>query len=128
MTSTMVVTQPEPVIQVQDSREWGSGICDCFQNTPECCFAFWLPPCFACRTARNYGECLCLPLLDWLPSAVPAASLAMRVSMRERYGIRGTLCRDCLYTFFCYSCSWCQMSREMSRRNVNVVLISVKNS
>ncbi|XP_068188175.1 cornifelin homolog B-like [Antennarius striatus] len=128
MSSTMVVTQPQPVMEAQDSQEWGSGICDCTQNTPECCFAFWCLPCFACRTSRKYGECLCLPLLDYLPSLIPAASLAMRVSMRQRYGIRGTLCRDCVCSFFCYPCSWCQMSREMARRNIQVVLISAKQT
>lgn len=50
------------------------------------CFAFWCFPCFACITAREAGECLCLPLLDGF-GAIPPATMSMRVGMRQRYGI-----------------------------------------
>lgn len=50
------------------------------------CFAFWCCPCFACVTSKKYGQCLCLPLLDI--GCIPPITLAMRVSMRERYGIK----------------------------------------
>lgn len=50
------------------------------------CFAFWCLPCFACMTSKKYGQCLCLPLLDI--GIIPPITLAMRVSMRERYGIK----------------------------------------
>lgn len=50
------------------------------------CLAFWCFPCFACKTAHEAGECLCLPLLDSF-GAIPPITLAMRVSIRQRYGI-----------------------------------------
>lgn len=50
------------------------------------CFAFWCFPCFACKTARDAGECLCLPLLDSF-GLIPPITTALRVSIRQRYGI-----------------------------------------
>lgn len=56
------------------------------------CFAFWCFPCFACKTAREAGECLCLPLLDSF-GIIPPITTALRVSIRQRYGIEvWTLC------------------------------------
>lgn len=52
------------------------------------CFAFWCCPCFACITTRDYGECLCLPLLEIFGGLIPPITMSMRVSMRQRYGIR----------------------------------------
>uniref|UniRef100_A0A8C1XPF6 Plac8 onzin related protein 5 n=1 Tax=Cyprinus carpio TaxID=7962 RepID=A0A8C1XPF6_CYPCA len=87
-----------------------------------CCFAFWCFPCFACATSRKHGECLCLPLLDGF-GCIPPITMAMRVSMRSRYGIQGTIFNDCLYSTFCGICTWCQMSREMNVREQNVNLV-----
>lgn len=50
------------------------------------CFSVWCFPCFACITARDHGECLCLPLLDSC-GCIPPITLSMRVSTRRRYGI-----------------------------------------
>ncbi|XP_054482478.1 cornifelin homolog B [Anoplopoma fimbria] len=127
MTSKMVIRQPQPVMDAQGSDKWGSGICDCCQDIPECCFAFWCCPCFACITTKRYGQCVCLPLLD-IFGIIPPINMSMRVSMRQRYGIKDTMCRDCLYATCCASCSWCQMSREMSERKIPIVLISAKNT
>lgn len=52
------------------------------------CFAFWCFPCFTCITAKNYGECLCLPLLEYFSGFIPAITMSMRVSMRQRYNIK----------------------------------------
>lgn len=50
------------------------------------CFAYWCFPCFACSTAKKFGECLCLPMLDGY-GMIPPVALAMRSTMRQRYGI-----------------------------------------
>ncbi|XP_037323530.2 cornifelin homolog B [Pungitius pungitius] len=126
MTSKMVIRQPQPTMIIQDSDEWGSDICDCTQDVPECCFAFWCLPCFACSISKKYGQCLCLPLLDYFGGIISPVTMSMRVSMRERYGIKDTMCKDCVYSTFCVPCSWCQMSREMKRRKIPIVLISSK--
>uniref|UniRef100_A0A7N8WNM9 Plac8 onzin related protein 2 n=1 Tax=Mastacembelus armatus TaxID=205130 RepID=A0A7N8WNM9_9TELE len=127
MSSRLVIQQPQPMMVARDSDEWGSGICDCCQDVPECCFAFWCCPCFACVTTKKYGECLCLPLLD-IYGVIPPITMSMRVSMRQRYGIKGTMCKDCVCATFCTACTWCQMSREMKRRNIPIILVGAKNT
>ncbi|XP_074528098.1 cornifelin homolog B-like [Halichoeres trimaculatus] len=127
-SSKVVIRQPQPVMDSRVSNDWGSGICDCCDDVPECCFACWCCPCFACKTSRDYGQPLCLPLLEICGGCIPPINMALRVHMRERYGIKGTMCNDCVYSTFCPSCSWCQMSREMKRRKIQVVLVSAKNT
>lgn len=36
MSSTLVIQQPQPVLVSRESDEWGSGICDCCQDVPQC--------------------------------------------------------------------------------------------
>ncbi|XP_030648859.1 cornifelin homolog B-like [Chanos chanos] len=123
MTTTLVVQQPTPVMQVIESDGWGSGVFDCFNDLGECCFAYWLFPCYACMKSRDFGECLCLPLLDYC-GGVPPITLALRVSMRHRYGIKGSILDDCVFATFCTACIWCQMSREMKRRSSPITIIN----
>ncbi|KAL0970240.1 hypothetical protein UPYG_G00239250 [Umbra pygmaea] len=120
MTNKMVIQQPRAFAQTMTSNQWSSEICDCTDDMSMCCFAFWCFPCFTCITAKEFGECLCLPLLDYFGMNV---SLAMRSTMRQRYGIEGTMCKDCACSFFCLPCSWCQMKREMKIRNQPITLI-----
>uniref|UniRef100_A0A3Q3QQM7 Uncharacterized protein n=1 Tax=Monopterus albus TaxID=43700 RepID=A0A3Q3QQM7_MONAL len=79
------------------------------------CFALCCLPVFTCKVTSAVGACPCLPLLDCVGCASPA-SLAMRASARERYGIQGSVWSDCLYGCCCYSLSWLQTSRELKRR------------
>ncbi|XP_062341575.1 cornifelin homolog B-like isoform X1 [Osmerus eperlanus] len=127
MPSKMIIRQPEPVMESKESDQWGSKICDCCEDVPDCCFACWCCPCYACKHSKAYGQCLCLPLLDMF-GFIPPVSMAMRVSMRHRYGIKDTMCNDCLYATFCNCCSWCQISKEMRRRNIPIILVSAKNT
>ncbi|KAF7643402.1 hypothetical protein LDENG_00240330 [Lucifuga dentata] len=118
--SSTVTRQPRSVgVSTQD--EWTSGICDCCDDMKDCCFAFWCCPCFACKVSKSYGQCLCLPLLD-ICGLIPPVSMSMRVSMRQRYGIRGSMWNDCLCATCCAPCVWCQMSREMKMREIPAVL------
>ncbi|KAM9500622.1 cornifelin homolog B-like isoform 1-T2 [Clarias gariepinus] len=120
----MVVQQPQAVAarNMTNSSQWSSGVFDCCDNVAECCFSFWCFPCFTCSTAKKFGECLCLPMLDGF-GCIPPITLAMRASLRQRYGIEGSICNDCICSFFCLSCVWCQMSREMKARNQPVMLL-----
>ncbi|XP_041840608.1 cornifelin homolog B-like [Melanotaenia boesemani] len=115
MSQKIAMTQPRPIVTATISNQWTSGICDCCEDVRKCCFAFWCFPCFACITAREAGECLCLPLLDTF-GCIPPITTALRVSIRQRYGIEGTICNDCVYSFFCGPCTWCQISREIKTR------------
>ncbi|KAK1882808.1 Cornifelin like B [Dissostichus eleginoides] len=109
----VVVTQPGS----DAAAEWASGVCDCCQDKRQCCLWFWCCPCSACRLSKSLGQCLCLPLLD-VCGCVRPISFSMRVLVRQRYGIRGTMCRDCLCSTFCVPCVWCQISREVSDRKL----------
>ncbi|KAM4597519.1 cornifelin homolog [Polymixia lowei] len=131
----MVVSQPKPFIVSNFSNQWSSGICDCFEDLPQCCFAYWCFPCFACATTSEFGECFCLPLLDVLwstlqlasvPSCTPPVSMSMRVAVRSRYGIQGDMMGDCVYATFCNMCSWCQMAREIKRRSQTLTVINAQ--
>ncbi|XP_029437768.1 cornifelin homolog B-like [Rhinatrema bivittatum] len=130
---TTVSVQPMPIttqtVTVTRGAEWSSGICDCCDDCGVCCFAFWCFPCFMCKTADEYGECLCLPLLDMLATGYgcSAITMAMRSGMRERYGIKGSICNDCCIVYWCYSCAWCQMSREMKSRKQPLIIVNAQS-
>uniref|UniRef100_A0A8C6WPU2 Plac8 onzin related protein 3 n=1 Tax=Neogobius melanostomus TaxID=47308 RepID=A0A8C6WPU2_9GOBI len=112
MSAKMADTQPKPFISTTIPNQWSSGICDCFEDVPMCCFAFWCIPCFTCKTSMDAGECMCLPLLDAF-GLIPPMTTAMRVSVRRRYGIEGNICQDCVYSCCCGPCTWCQVAREL---------------
>ncbi|XP_061566413.1 cornifelin homolog [Cololabis saira] len=121
MSQKINTSQPRPFIATATSNQWTSGICDCFQDPRHCCFAFWCYPCFTCITAREAGECLCLPLLDGF-GIIPPITTAMRVSVRQRYGIEGSICNDCVHACCCGPCTWCQVSREFRARKSPTVI------
>ncbi|KAI5104538.1 plac8 onzin related protein 6 [Silurus meridionalis] len=68
---------------------WSSGLCDCCEDMSTCCFGFWCPCCLMCTTSQEFGECLCLPLLDMcFGPIIPPAAYSLRSAMRERYRIQ----------------------------------------
>uniref|UniRef100_A0A672NNP3 Plac8 onzin related protein 2 n=1 Tax=Sinocyclocheilus grahami TaxID=75366 RepID=A0A672NNP3_SINGR len=80
--------QPQfsPVIAVS-SNQWSTGIFGCFDDCSVCCFAIWCPFCFICSTASDFGEFCCLPMIDNC-ACTPPVSMALRASVRNRYGIQ----------------------------------------
>ncbi|KAM3868521.1 cornifelin homolog B-like [Diretmus argenteus] len=118
--SSMVIRQPQLMSALSETDDWASGICDCCEDVPDCCFGLWCCPCHACKTTKAYGQCLCLPLLD-IFGLIPPVTMTIRVSLRQRYGIKGNVCCDCLCATFCRSCVWCQMSRELKKRSIPTV-------
>ncbi|XP_022625114.1 cornifelin homolog B-like [Seriola dumerili] len=122
--SWAVSVQPQALVVSSNEAEWTSGICDCCHDMKQCCCAFWCCPCFACKTTKEFGQCLCLPLLD-VCGCVRPITMSMRVSVRHRYGIRGSLCSDCLCSTFCPPCVWCQISTEMKKRKIPTVLSDI---
>ncbi|XP_075999856.1 plac8 onzin related protein 6 [Genypterus blacodes] len=96
---------------------WTSGIFNCCDDMGTCCFGFWCPCCQACQLSSDFGECMCMPMVDMVSCGmVPAYALALRSSMRERYHLQGSIFDDCCIVTFCGSCAWCQMARELKRR------------
>uniref|UniRef100_A0AAX7V0N8 Plac8 onzin related protein 6 n=1 Tax=Astatotilapia calliptera TaxID=8154 RepID=A0AAX7V0N8_ASTCA len=118
--------------------DWDSGLCDCFEDAHTCCYGFWCGPCLACTVSGRFGENYCLPLCDILGSAalaacgiplcVPPAVLSVRAAMRNRYGIKGSLCKDIAVSCFCALCSWCQMHRELKHRKKTPTVITIENN
>ncbi|KAK5876090.1 hypothetical protein CesoFtcFv8_027092 [Champsocephalus esox] len=58
--------------------------------------------------------------LDDLPQCT-----SLRVSIRQRYGIEGTICNDCVYACCCGPCSWCQIAREIKTRANPITFVSM---
>ncbi|XP_016520002.1 placenta-specific gene 8 protein-like isoform X1 [Poecilia formosa] len=110
-----LVVSVQPKNRVREAGAWSTGLCECYKDIGDCCLACCCLPLFTCKVTRAAGACPCLPLLDCI-SCVPPASLAMRASVRERYGIKGSVWSDCLYGCCCYTLSWLQISRELKRR------------
>ncbi|KAJ7997236.1 hypothetical protein DPEC_G00226880 [Dallia pectoralis] len=111
-----VVTQPglgETTTTVttitQTGGDWSSGLFDVCGDRTTCLLGAFVPCCLDLALAHQYGECLCLPLL-------PGSTFAMRVGIRERYKIRGSVCEDWTSVYCCYPLVVCQMIREMKRR------------
>nr|XP_033781462.1 cornifelin-like [Geotrypetes seraphini] len=117
-----ILVQPQAmttqIVSVTQGSDWGTGLTDCCEDCGICCCALWCFPCFMCRTVDEFGECLCLPLLE----NCGGVSLAMRASVRERYKIPGSIFSDCCTVCCCYSCTWCQMAREIKRRRSSTVI------
>ncbi|KAK1797215.1 hypothetical protein P4O66_008596, partial [Electrophorus voltai] len=120
MATKMVIQQPKLLVVAPGSDQWSTSICEC-DTVNDCCFALWCFPCFACITARDHGECLCLPLLDAF-GLIPPITMSMGVSVRRTYGIEDSLCNDCVYACCCGPCSWCQIRRELKARHHPVTL------
>uniref|UniRef100_A0A667YI77 Plac8 onzin related protein 6 n=1 Tax=Myripristis murdjan TaxID=586833 RepID=A0A667YI77_9TELE len=120
----------------QPQTHWNSDLLDCCDDMNSCCYGFWCCPCFACTTSGKFGENDCLPLLDiftpaitaacGIPLCVPPAALSLRVAIRHKYGIKGSLCKDIAVSCFCSWCSWCQMSREIKHRKKSHAVINVQ--
>ncbi|XP_062849390.1 plac8 onzin related protein 6 [Trichomycterus rosablanca] len=126
MASTTVTVQPGVIIPAgAKTAQWSSGLCDCCEDMSICCFGLWCPCCMMCTTSQEFGECLCLPLLDYCCGAIiPPVTLSMRSSMRERYRLQGTMCDDCCVVRCCTLCAWCQMARELKFRRQPHVFVN----
>ncbi|CAJ1060996.1 placenta-specific gene 8 protein-like%2C partial [Xyrichtys novacula] len=117
--------------------DWDSGLLDCFEEASTCCYGFWCLPCLACTVSGRLGENRCLPLCDMcgfgalslcgIPMFVPPAGLAVRAALRNRYGIKGSLCKDIFVACCCGTCNWCQMHRELKHRKKKPTVINVQN-
>uniref|UniRef100_A0A8C6U8F7 Cornifelin n=1 Tax=Neogobius melanostomus TaxID=47308 RepID=A0A8C6U8F7_9GOBI len=135
MQPPMAQVQPGPS-QVEEV-EWNTALLDCFEDPGTCCYGFWCGPCLACTVSGRMKECYCLPLCDYcttsamalcgLPFAVPPAAYGMRVALRHKYKIKGSLLNDLCVSCCCTWCSWCQMHRELKLRNPKPTVISIQN-
>ncbi|XP_076130750.1 cornifelin homolog A [Alosa pseudoharengus] len=112
----VVITQPGLGVTTttvttitQTGGDWSTGLLNVCGDSTTCLMGAFVPCCLDFSLAHQYGECLCLPML-------PGSTLAMRVGMRERFKIRGSVCEDWVAVCMCYPLAVCQMIREMKRR------------
>uniref|UniRef100_V9LAL8 Cornifelin-like protein b n=1 Tax=Callorhinchus milii TaxID=7868 RepID=V9LAL8_CALMI len=134
--ASVVTVQPQVATNItiaqQKRKEWTTGLCNCCDDCGVCWFALCCLPCFMCKTVDDFGECLCLPLMDGYCNVcglmsmgpIPPISIAMRAAVRERYGIRGSICNDCCVMYWCLSCGWCQMAREIKEQKQPLTIIN----
>uniref|UniRef100_A0A672RFZ9 Plac8 onzin related protein 6 n=1 Tax=Sinocyclocheilus grahami TaxID=75366 RepID=A0A672RFZ9_SINGR len=91
MAYPAVSVQPALVVTTNNVmlNQWSSGVCDCCEDMGICCCGFWCPYCLMCKTSEEFGECLCLPLLEiCFGGILHPITLSMRSSMRERFHIK----------------------------------------
>ncbi|KAI1903035.1 hypothetical protein AGOR_G00023020 [Albula goreensis] len=103
------VTKTTVTTITQTGGDWSTGLFHVCGDVTTCAIGAFVPCCLDLSLAHQYGECLCLPLL-------PGSTFAMRVGMRERFKIRGSVCEDWTTVYCCYPLAVCQMIREMKRR------------
>uniref|UniRef100_A0A3B4BFN1 Plac8 onzin related protein 6 n=1 Tax=Periophthalmus magnuspinnatus TaxID=409849 RepID=A0A3B4BFN1_9GOBI len=104
---------------------WSTALMDCFEDAATCCYGFWCCPCLSCTVSGRLQQPYCLPLCD-LP-CLPPAGLALRLTMRNKYKIKGTICRDICTSCFCVWCSWCQLHRELRAQDKGPITVNVTN-
>ncbi|XP_048023612.1 PLAC8-like protein 1 [Megalobrama amblycephala] len=93
----------------QTGGDWSTGLFDVCGDTSTFLMGAFVPCCLDLSLAHQYGECVCLPML-------PGSTFAMRVGIRERFKIRGSVCEDWTTVYCCYPLALCQMIREMKKR------------
>ncbi|XP_004076281.1 PLAC8-like protein 1 [Oryzias latipes] len=93
----------------QTGGNWSTGLFNIWGDKTTCLLGALVPCCLDLSLAHQYGECLCLPLL-------PGSTFAIRVGIRERYKIQGSVCEDWTAVYCCYPLAVCQMIREMKQR------------
>uniref|UniRef100_A0A8C1U2K2 Plac8 onzin related protein 6 n=1 Tax=Cyprinus carpio TaxID=7962 RepID=A0A8C1U2K2_CYPCA len=123
MAHPAVNVQPAMMVTTTNvtSTQWSSGVCDCCEDMGICCCGLWCPYCLMCKTSEEFGECLCLPLLEiCFGGMLHPITLSMRSSMRERFHIQD----DCCSVFCCTVCVWCQMARELKARRNSLVVVN----
>ncbi|XP_005999175.2 cornifelin homolog B-like [Latimeria chalumnae] len=106
----VVTAQPTSSAFNRHTGAWKSGVFDCQQDMSIFLCGALVPCLLGFQVAKDYGESL------WSGCFIDCI-VAMRTGIRERYKIEGSVCNDCLMTYFCFPCVLCQMARELQSRN-----------
>ncbi|MED6239963.1 hypothetical protein ATANTOWER_013870 [Ataeniobius toweri] len=116
--------------------DWNSGLYSCFDDMKSCCYGFWCCPCIACSVSEDFGQNRCLPLCDicgpavmsafGIPLCVPPAGLALRVGIRYKHNIKGSLFKDIATSCVCVWCTWYQMHQELKHRKKTPAVVNMQ--
>ncbi|XP_028260203.1 cornifelin homolog B-like [Parambassis ranga] len=121
-----------------EKKDWDSGLFDCFEDAQTCCYGFWCFPSLTCTVSNRFGENYFLPLFDicslitfapyGVPLVAPPATIGLRTAMRNKYNIKGSVCKDILASCFCMTCTWCQMHRELRHQKKEPTVINIQTT
>ncbi|EFJ51224.1 hypothetical protein VOLCADRAFT_103596 [Volvox carteri f. nagariensis] len=112
------------------SGEWSTSFCGCCAEPggAATCFYTWCCPYCAfgsevaklgpevCCGGNCYGACLAYYCLFSLGLCC-FMHMSVRGHIRQKYGINGNGCNDCLLTMCCPLCAICQETREIAKHS-----------
>ncbi|XP_035997543.1 cornifelin-like [Fundulus heteroclitus] len=121
---------------MSEETDWNSGLFNCWDDKKTCCYGFWCWPCLACTVSEKLDQNRWLPICDicspammssfGIPLFVAPAALALRVSIRQKYKIKGSLFKDIATSCACVLCSWCQLHRELKVRKPDAAVVNMQ--
>merc|ERR1712018_822107 len=99
MSSSSQTDNPQKV-------DWYNGLCGCFSNPMSCIITYFVPCVTFGYNAEKAGTCGFVPalLLFFVPIADCYIGAKTREDTREKYGIEGSFCNDCLCFICCTPC------------------------
>lgn len=101
------------IVVNQQPTGWSSGLCSCCDDMRSCCCVWWVGSCYYACIANRMNESGCVGCCGHPAGCVPGGHLAMRAAFRNKHGIAGDICSDCVAVTWCLPCVMCQLSREM---------------
>lgn len=114
--------QMNAVQVIQAGNQWTSGICECTNDVPICCVSLW---CCCVQYGLNveklnnggcFGACCIYSILDYIGGCGWCVGYANRGALRNRLGIPGGSCEDCMLHFCCRCCALAQEGRELKAK------------
>ncbi|KAG0457020.1 hypothetical protein HPP92_021857 [Vanilla planifolia] len=119
-----------PGFQPQVPSQWSTGLCDCCDDSGNCCLTCCCPCITFGRIAeivdRGSTSCGTSGALYVLIAAVTGCqcfySCAYRTKLRALYALPEEPCNDCLIHCCCESCALCQAYRELQHRGFDMAL------
>ncbi|XP_059455054.1 cell number regulator 2-like [Corylus avellana] len=122
-------TNPQP------EGQWSSGLCDCFQDSSNCCVTCCCPCITFGRVAeivdRGQTTCASGGLTYYALAHLGCACLytcTYRPKLRALYSLPEDPCGDCCVHFWCTTCALCQEYRELKSRGVDPTIGWVANA
>eukprot|EP01115_Flamella_aegyptia_P008614 TRINITY_DN3594_c0_g1_i1.p1 TRINITY_DN3594_c0_g1~~TRINITY_DN3594_c0_g1_i1.p1 ORF type:complete len:123 (+),score=32.52 TRINITY_DN3594_c0_g1_i1:35-370(+) len=99
------------------SAAWDTGLFDCLSDCKVCLVSWCCAPCQVAyqKAAVEEHEC---GLGDLIPvCCCPiCCQVSVRGKIREKYGIEGSGCGDCMASFCCGICSISQQPRQLDMK------------
>eukprot|EP01117_Protostelium_nocturnum_P008506 TRINITY_DN3047_c0_g1_i1.p1 TRINITY_DN3047_c0_g1~~TRINITY_DN3047_c0_g1_i1.p1 ORF type:complete len:109 (+),score=26.23 TRINITY_DN3047_c0_g1_i1:70-396(+) len=96
---------------------WDVGLFDCFSDIKVCLISCFLGP---CQLPFQFAGASSNPLnvIHFVPAIFCSlcCGVAVRIKIRERYGISGNVLTDALTVCCCFCCAVTQQTREVDQR------------